>query len=41
VPYILETPGTVVTKANLKAYLAGTTFTAPVASTPEYDTGHE
>lgn len=41
VPYILETPGTVVTKSNLTAYIAGKTFTAPVASTPEYDTGHE
>jgi ribose transport system substrate-binding protein len=41
VPYILETPGTVVTKANLDAYIAGKTFTAPIASTPEYDTGHE
>lgn len=40
VPYVLETPSTVVTKANLSAYLANKTFTAPIASKPELDTGH-
>jgi ABC-type sugar transport system substrate-binding protein len=40
VPYVLETPSTVVTKANLEAYLANKTWTAPIPSKPELDTGH-
>jgi hypothetical protein len=30
----------VVTKSNLQAYIAGKTWTQPVAGKPEYDTGH-
>lgn len=41
VPYVLETPATVVTQANLAAYVSGKTFTAPIAGQPELDTGHE
>jgi ABC-type sugar transport system substrate-binding protein len=41
VPAILETPGTVVTKDNLDAYLGGKTFTAPKSGQPEEDSGHE
>ncbi len=41
VPAILETPGTVVMKENLDAYLSGATFTAPKAGQPEEDSGHE
>jgi ribose transport system substrate-binding protein len=41
VPAILETPGTVVLKDNLDAYLSGKTFSAPIAGKPEEDSGHE
>ena len=41
VPEILETPGTVVTKDNIDAYLAGKTFTPPKTGEPEEDSGHE
>ena len=41
VPAYLETPGTVVVKDNLAAYLSGSTFTAPKPGQPEDDSGHE
>ena len=41
VPEILETPGTVVTKDNLDAYLTGKTFSPPKPGQAEEDTGHE
>jgi ABC-type sugar transport system substrate-binding protein len=40
VPYVLETPSTIVTKQNLAGYLANRTFKKPIASKPELDTGH-
>jgi ribose transport system substrate-binding protein len=39
IPYILLTPSEVVDVHNLDAYIAGTTWTAPVAGVPEIDNG--
>ncbi len=39
VPYILLTPSTVVDANNLDAYIAGETWTDPVAGAPEIDNG--
>lgn len=39
VPYVLLTPSTVVNIHNLDAYIAGDTWTDPVAGEPEYDNG--
>lgn len=39
VPYILETPSLVVDIDNVAAYKSGSTWTEPVAGTPEYDNG--
>ncbi len=39
IPYILVTPSEVVDISNLDAYIAGVTWTPPVAGVPEYDNG--
>ena len=39
VPYILETPSLVVDINNVAAYKSGSTWTEPVAGTPEHDNG--
>ncbi|MBN1995890.1 MAG: sugar ABC transporter substrate-binding protein [Anaerolineae bacterium] len=39
VPYILETPSTVVDIENVAAYKAGTTWIEPVEGKPEFDNG--
>lgn len=39
VPYVLLTPSTVVDITNLDAYIAGDTWTAPIAGEPEIDDG--
>jgi ribose transport system substrate-binding protein len=39
VPYVLLTPSTVVDITNLDAYLAGDTWTDPIAGEPEIDNG--
>jgi hypothetical protein len=39
VPQILLTPSTVVDTHNIDAYVAGDTWTDPVAGTPELDNG--
>ncbi|MBI5930806.1 MAG: sugar ABC transporter substrate-binding protein [Chloroflexi bacterium] len=37
IPYVLLTPSTVVTSANLEAYISGDTWTDPVEGVPEFD----
>lgn len=39
IPYILVTPSEVVDIDNIDAYIAGDTWTPPVAGVPEYDNG--
>jgi ABC-type sugar transport system substrate-binding protein len=39
VPYILETPSTVVDINNVAAYQSGATWTEPIAGSPEFDNG--